>query len=96
MKTRITLKDFRALLFDAGNGTDGTVRANLNTPPRLTPESVGDFTVEHDSSADVGSPQDERLATKGNCLGWNVAAQKRVMLGRWLWMTPAQPSPGSE
>ena len=96
MKTRITLKDFSALSFDTGKVTAGAVPANLNSPPRLTPESVRDFNVQHDGSAEVGSPQDERLATTRHCLGRNVAAPKRVKLGRWLWMPPAQPCPGSE
>ena len=96
MKTRITLKDFSALSFDAGNVTDGTVPANLHPPPRLTPGSVRDFNVQHDGSAGVGSPQDERLATTRHCQGRNAPTPKRVKLGRWLWMPSAQACPGSE
>ena len=96
MKPRITLKDFSALSFDAGQVTNGTVPANLNPPPRLTPESVRDFNVQHDGLAEAGSPPDERLATTRHCRGRDVATPKRVMLGRWLWVTPAQPCPGSE
>ena len=96
MKTRITLKDFSALSFDAGQVTAGAVPANLNPPLRLTPESVRDFNVQHDSSAEMGSPQDERLTTTGHWLGREVAAPTRVKVGRWLWMTLAQPCPGSD
>ena len=90
------MKDFSALSFDTGQVTAGAVPANLNPPPWPTPESVRDFNVQHDGSADAGSSQDERLATARHCQGREVDAPKRVKLGRWLWMTPAQPCPGSE
>jgi hypothetical protein len=96
MKTRMTMKDFSALSFDTGQVTDGAVRANLNPPPRLTPESVRDFNAQPNGSADAGSPQDERLATTQHCQGRDVDAPKRVKLGRWLWMPSTQPCPGSE
>ncbi len=60
------------------------------------PESVRDFNVQHDGSAEAGSPPDERLATTRHSQERGVAAPKRVKLGRWLWMTQAQPCPGSE
>jgi hypothetical protein len=43
MKTRITMKEFSALSFDAGIVTGGTVAATRDKQPRLTPESVGGF-----------------------------------------------------
>ena len=92
----MALKEFSALPFDMGQLTAGAVPANLNPPPRLTPESVRDFNVQHNGSADAGSPQDERLATTRHCQGRDVDAPKRVKLGRWLWMPSAQPCPGSE
>ena len=94
MKSERVCKNFSALSFDAGKVTTESVPANLNPPPRLTPESVQDFDVQHDGSAEVGSPQDERLATTRHCRGWDVAEPKQFRLGRWT--TPTQPCPGSE
>ena len=96
MRPRTTLKTFSALSFDAGQVTDGTVPAIPDSQPRLTPESVRGFTAQHDGSADGDSPEDKRPATTRHCVGQDVAAPQRVKLGRWLWLTPASPCPGSE
>ena len=93
MKTRITLKDFGALSFDAGQLTAGARPANLNPPPRLRPESVRDFNVQHDGSAEAGSPSEERAVTTRHCEGRDVTGPQRVMPGRWLLMTPARRVP---
>ena len=94
MKPRITLKSFSALSFDAGQVTDGTVPAILDSQPRLTPDSVRGFTAQHDGSADGDSPQDERLPTTRNCVGHYRTKPERVRypLGRWT----TAPCPGSE
>ena len=69
----MALKDFSALPFDMGQLTAGAGPANLNPPPRLTPERVRDFTVQHDGSAEAGSRPEERLVTTRHCEGQDVA-----------------------
>ena len=96
MRPRTTLKTFRALSFDAGQVTDGTVPAIPDSQPRLTPESVRGFTAQHDGSAAGNSPRDERPAPTRHCVGRDGAAPQRIKLGRWLVMTTASPCPGSE
>ena len=46
MKTRIIMKEFSALSFDAGIVTGRTVPATLDTQLRLTPESVQGFQAQ--------------------------------------------------
>ena len=79
-----------------GQLTAGAVPANLNPPPRLTPESVRDFNVQHDGSAEAGSRPEERPVTTRHCERRDAAGPQRDMPGRWLLMTPAPQYPGSE
>ena len=96
MKARMTLKDFSALSFDAGQLTAEAGPANPNPPPRLTPESVRDFDVQQHGLAEAGSRPEERPVTTRHCEGRDVAGPQRVMPSRWLLMTPAPPCLGSE
>jgi hypothetical protein len=67
MKPETVLKDFSALSFEAGQVTSETNLAIPDSLPRLTPESVRDFSVQHNGSANGDSAQNDRLPATRHC-----------------------------
>ena len=81
MKTRIVMKEFSALSFDAGIVTGGTVPATLDTPLRLTPES--------DASCSSVRPFDLRSIRTRSQTSWlsgSVSLGSHAVVGNFFFL----------
>jgi hypothetical protein len=66
MKSKQASETFGALPSDGNGVTDESGAVASGSEPRLTPESVRDFTVQQDGSADGRAPQAGRPEATGH------------------------------
>ncbi|HXT40799.1 MAG TPA: hypothetical protein VN887_12370 [Candidatus Angelobacter sp.] len=97
MKSERIFKNFSALSFDGNTVTGESEPAPSVSQPRLTPESVQDFDVHQDGSADADAPQTGRSgATRHWLQRSTLPVEFRQIRRRWLALPISRGCPGAE
>jgi hypothetical protein len=97
MKNERVFKGFSALLFDGNAVTGESGPAPSVSQPRLTPESVRDFNVHQDGSADGNAPQPEHAgATRHWPKRKRLPVEFRQIRRRWVALPISRGCAGQE